>query len=64
MGDDDELAVLGEVLNHVAVAAAVGLVEGRIGLVEDEKGWRVDLAHGEDERDGSQGPLAARELHK
>src|SRR3989344_556806 len=57
VGDNNELALLREVLNHVAVAAAVGLVEGGIGLVKDEERWRVDLAHGEDERDRGQGTL-------
>ncbi len=64
MGDNDELRLRGEGVDHVAVAAAVRLVERGIGLVEYEERRRVDLTHREDERDRGERALAARELHQ
>src|SRR5215470_18431383 len=61
VGDEDELRAFAHLADHLTEAADVGVVERRIDLVEDAERCRVDEEEREDETDGNQGLLAARQ---
>src|SRR5690606_586261 len=61
MRDDDELRRLREFAHHVAKATDVGLVERGVDLVEEAKGARLDQENPENQANGGQGFLTARE---
>ena len=61
MGDDHELAVIEETLQHRGEAVDVGFVERRVQLIEHAEGRRFDLVNREQEGHGRHGLLAARE---
>src|ERR1700730_14188567 len=59
--DDQELPLRAQARQHLAKPPDVGVIEGRVDLVEDrERAW-VDLVQSEHESKGRQGPLAARQ---
>ena len=61
VGDDDELRLVGEAAQGIGEPADVRLVERGVDLVEHAERDRSDLEHREQQGDGGQGPLAARQ---
>ena len=59
VGDDEELRLDEEVLQRLDEASDVGVVEGRIELVEQAEGARLDQVDREEEADGRHRSLAA-----
>src|SRR6185437_7589020 len=59
VGDDDELALRDEPLQHLDKAIEVGLIERRIHFIEHTKRTRPDHVNGKQKRDGRHRPLAS-----
>ncbi len=61
MGDEDELGLVPQALQHLPETIHVGLVQGRVHLVQDAEGGGADPQDGEDEGQGRQGALPTGE---
>src|SRR5438132_6417495 len=61
VGDDEQLGLVAELVHEVEEAVQVDVVEGGLDLVEQVERRRAAAEDGEQERQGGEGALAARE---
>ena len=61
VGHDDELGILAELLQVVGKVADIGVIQRGFDLVQNTEGRRLQLQHGEQDRDGRQGTFTAAE---
>ena len=61
VGDEDELGILTELVEHFQIASHVGLVQHGVHLVQDAEGGGRNLEEGENQRHRGQTALTARQ---
>ena len=62
MGNNNELRILAELANHLGKLAHVGIVEGRIHLVENAERRGLNQVNGKQQRRGSKRALSPTQL--